>query len=119
MANDLDTGLYDHSAQEQELATVPQLLAISLISHASKVMLKVILNRLKAKAEEIITEEQARFCSGRSTAGQIFNLCVLREKYSQHQHDIYHVLLTSKKHLTEWAMMHFGTLWENITWARN
>ena len=32
---------------------------ISLISHSSKVMLKVILNRLKPQAEEIIAEEQA------------------------------------------------------------
>ncbi len=32
---------------------------ISLISHPSKVMLKVLLNRLKPQAEEIIAEEQA------------------------------------------------------------
>ena len=32
---------------------------ISLISHSSKVMLKVILGRLKPQAEEIIAEEQA------------------------------------------------------------
>ena len=37
------------------------------ISHSSKVMLKVILNRLKPQAEEIIAEEQAGFRSGRST----------------------------------------------------
>ena len=34
---------------------------ISLISHSIKVMLKVILNRLKPQAEEIIAEEQAGF----------------------------------------------------------
>ena len=34
---------------------------ISLISHSSKVMLKVILNRLKPQAEEIIAEDQAGF----------------------------------------------------------
>ena len=36
---------------------------ISLISHSSKVMLKVILNRLKPQPEEIIVEEQAGFHS--------------------------------------------------------
>ena len=46
---------------------------ISLISHSSKVMLKVILNRLKPQAEEIIAEEQAGLRAGRSTTGQIFN----------------------------------------------
>ena len=40
---------------------------ISLISHASKVMLCVILNRLKTKAEEILSEEQAGSRAGRST----------------------------------------------------
>ena len=34
---------------------------ISLISHPSKVMLKIILNRLQPQAEEIIAEEQAGF----------------------------------------------------------
>ena len=39
---------------------------ISLISHPSKVMLKIILNRLKPQAEKIIAEEQAGFRAGRS-----------------------------------------------------
>ena len=47
---------------------------ISLISHSSKVMLKVILNWLKSHAEKIIAEEQAEFRAGRSTTEQIFNL---------------------------------------------
>ena len=37
---------------------------ISLFSHPSKVMLKIILNRLKPQAEKIITEEQAGFRAG-------------------------------------------------------
>ena len=32
---------------------------ISLISHFSKIMLRIILNRLKAKAEESLAEDQA------------------------------------------------------------
>ena len=39
---------------------------INLISHPSKVILKVILNRLNPHAEEIIAEEQAGFRAGRS-----------------------------------------------------
>ena len=50
---------------------------ISLISHWSKVMLKVILNRLKLQAEEIIAEGQARFRAGRSTTEQVLNLRIL------------------------------------------
>ena len=46
----------------------------SLISHPSKVMLKIILNRLEPQAEKIIAEEQAGFRAGWSTTEQIFNL---------------------------------------------
>ena len=65
---------------------------ISLISHSSKVMLKVILNRLKSQAEE-----QAGFRAGRSTTEQIFNLRILCEKYLQHQQNLYHVFIDFKK----------------------
>ena len=36
----------------------------SLISHPSKIMLRVILNRLQAEAEELLTEEQTGFRPG-------------------------------------------------------
>ena len=47
---------------------------ISLISHLSKVMLKVIPKRPKQQAEKINAEEQAGFRAGRSTTAQIYNL---------------------------------------------
>ncbi|XP_047469241.1 uncharacterized protein LOC125025311 [Penaeus chinensis] len=53
---------------------------ISLISHPSKVMLKVLLNRLKPQAENIIAKKQAGFREERSTTEQIFKLIILCEK---------------------------------------
>ena len=47
---------------------------ISLISHPSEVMLRILLNRLKPQAEEIIKEEQVGFRAGRSTTEQILIL---------------------------------------------
>ena len=70
---------------------------ISLISHPSKDMLMIILNRLKPQAEKIIAEEQAGFKAGRSTTEQIFNLRIHCEKYLQHQQDLYHVFIDFKK----------------------
>ena len=70
---------------------------ISLISHPSKVMLKIILNRLQPQAEEIIAEEQAGFRAGRSTTEHIFNLRILGEKYLHHQQIFYHVFIDVKK----------------------
>ena len=84
---------------------------ISLIIHPSKVMLKIILNRLQPQAEEIIAEEQAGFRAGRSTTEQIFNLRRLCEKYLQHQQNLYHVFIDFKKasdrvwHEALWATM--------------
>ena len=73
-------------------------MAISLISHLSKVILKVIQNRLKPQAK-IIAEEEAGFRAGRSTTEKIFNQKILSEKYLQHQQDLYHVFIGFKKAL--------------------
>ena len=61
-----------------------------LISHPSKLMLKIILNRLKPQAEKIIAED----------------LC---EKYLQHQQDLYHVFIDFKKA--------FDRVWHAALWA--
>ena len=82
---------------------------IRLISHPSKVMLKIILNRLQPQAEEIIAEEQADFRAGRSTTEQIFNLRILCEKYLQHQQNLYHVFIDFKKA--------FDRVWHEALWA--
>ena len=47
---------------------------ISLNIYPSKVMLKIILNRLKPQAEKIIAEEQAGFRAGRSITEQLLSL---------------------------------------------
>ena len=69
---------------------------ISLISHPSQVMLKIIQNKLKPRAEKIIAEEQAGFRAGRSTTEHIFILRILCEKYLQHQQD-HHVFRDFKR----------------------
>ena len=82
---------------------------ISLISHPSKAMLKIILNRLQPQAEEIIAEEQAGFRAGMSTTEQIINLRILCEKYLQHQQNLYHVFIAFKKA--------FDMVWHEALWA--
>ena len=82
---------------------------ISLISYPSKVMLKIILNRLQPQTEQILEEEQAGFRAGRSTTEQIFNLRILGEKYLQHQQNLYHVFIDFKKA--------FDRVWHEALWA--
>lgn len=82
---------------------------ISLISHASKVMLKVILNRLKPQAEEIIVEEQAGFRSGRSTTEHhrsIFEFCARNTNNISRKSTM--CLSTLRKRLTGSGTMHCG-----------
>ena len=81
----------------------------SLISHPSKVMLKIIPNRLQPQTEDIIAEEQAGFRAGRSTTEQIFNLRILFVKYLQHQQNLYHIFIDFKKD--------FDRVWPKALWA--
>ena len=86
-----------HPPQKGNLQLCQNYRTISLKSHPSKGMLKIILNRLKPEAEKSIVEEQAGFRPGRSTTEQIFNLKILCERYLQHQQDLYHVFIDFKK----------------------
>ena len=92
---------------------------ISLISHPSKVMLKIILNWLKPQAEKIIADEQAGFRAERSTTEQIFNLHILCEKYLQHQQDLHHVFIDFKKAFdrVSFGMQLCGQPWRSTTSA--
>ena len=81
---------------------------ISLISHPSKIMLRILLNRLKPKAEGLLSEEQAGFRTGRSTVEQIFNSRVLMEKHIQHQRDLFHNFIDFKKA--------FDRVWHDGLW---
>ena len=82
---------------------------ISLISHQSKVMLKIISNRLKPQVKKIIAEEQAGFRAGRSTMEHIFNLRILCEKYLEYQQGLYRVFIDFKKA--------FDRVWHAALWA--
>ena len=53
---------------------------IALISHASKILLIVILNRLKNKVESEVSDCQAGYRSGRGTIDMLFVLQILIEK---------------------------------------
>ena len=87
----------------------PHQLYITEPSHQSKVMLKIILNRLKPQAEKIIAKEQAGFRAGRRTTEKIFILCILCKKSLQHQQDFYHVYIDFKRA--------FNRVWHAVLWA--
>ena len=62
---------------------------IALISHTSKVMLKIIQARLQQYMNCELSDVQARFKKGRRTRDQIANICWIIEKAREFQKNIY------------------------------
>ena len=63
--------------------------AIALISHASKVMLKILQARLQLYVNRELTDIQAGFRKGGGTRDQIANICWVIEKAREFQKNIY------------------------------
>ena len=88
---------------------------LSLIPHPSKILLRIILNRLIPQAEQILAEEQAGFRKSRSTIEQILNSRIIMEKHIEIEKNVYHNYIDFKKafdrvwHKGLWSVMgHFG-----------
>ena len=62
---------------------------IALISHASKVMLKILQARLQQYMNCELPDVQAGFKKGRGTRDQIVNICWIMEKAREFQKNIY------------------------------
>ena len=60
-----------------------------LISHASKVMLKILQARLQQYVNCELSDVQAGFRKGRGTRDQIANICWIMEKAREFQKNIY------------------------------
>ena len=62
---------------------------IALISHASKVMLKILQAKLQQYVNSELPDIQADFRKGRGTRDQIANICWIIEKAREFQKNIY------------------------------
>ena len=62
---------------------------IALISHASKVMLKILQARLQQYVNHELPDVQASFRKGRGTRDQIANICWIIKKAKEFQKNIY------------------------------
>ena len=75
---------------------------IALISHASKVMLKIIQARLQQYVNYELPNVQVGFREGRGTRDQIVNIWWITEKAREFQKTSTSALLTMPKPLTVW-----------------
>ena len=82
---------------------------IALISHASKVMLKILQARLQQYVNHELSDVQAGFRKGRGIRDQIANICWIIEKAREFQKKTsISALLTMPKPLTVWITINCG-----------
>ena len=81
---------------------------IALISHANKIMLKILQSRLQQYVNCELPDVQAGFRKGRGTRDQIANIRWIMEKARQFQKNIISALLTMPKLLTVWITINCG-----------
>ena len=94
---------------------------IALISHASKVILKILQASLQQYMNHELSDVQAGFRKGRGTRDQVANIFWIIEKAREFQKNIYFfALLTMPKPLTVWTTTNCGKFikrWEyQTTW---
>ena len=85
-----------------------QTCTIALISHASKVMLKILQARLQQYVHRELPDVQARFRKGRGTRDQIANIRWIIEKAGSSRKAYISKLLTMSKPLTVWITINCG-----------
>ena len=71
----------------------------ALISHASKVMLKILQARLQQCVNHELPDVQAGFRKGREIRDQIVNICWIMEKAREFQKNIYFCFIDYAKAL--------------------
>ena len=80
----------------------------ALISHASKVMLKILQARLQQYMSRQLPDVKAGFRKGRGTRDQIANICWIIAKAREFQKTSTSTLLTTPKPLPVWIMTNCG-----------
>ena len=85
---------------------------IALISHASKIMLKIVQARLQQCVNHELPDVQAGIRKGRGTGDQIASICWIMEKAREFQKNIYFCFLDCAKALIVWITINCGKFWK-------
>ena len=91
---------------------------VALISHTSKVMLRILQARLQKYGNRELPDVQAGFRKVRGTRDQIANICWVIEKAREFRKTSISALLTMPKPLTVWITINCGKFfkrWEYQT----
>ena len=112
VATGLEKVSFHSNPKERQCQRCSNYHTIALISHASKVMLKILQARLQQYMNCELPDVQAGFRKGRGTRDQIANLCWIMEKAREFQKTSISALLTMPKPLTVWITRNCGKFWK-------
>ena len=103
---------FSFQSQRKAMPKNAQTTTIALISHSSKVMLKILQIRLQQYVNRELSDVQGGFRKGtRGTRDQIANICCTMEKESSRKTTI-SVLLITPKPLTVRITINYGKFWK-------
>ena len=85
---------------------------IALISHASKVMLKILQARVQQYVNCELPDVQGGFQKGRGTRDQIANIHWIIKKAREFQKNLYFCFIDYAKPLTVWITTNCGKFWK-------
>ena len=108
VATGLEKISFHSSPKEGEFQRCSNYCTIVLISHASKVMLKILQGRLQQYVNSELPDVQAGFRKGRGTRDQIANIHWIIKKAREFQKNSISALLTTPKPLTVWITTNCG-----------
>ena len=118
VAMGLEKVSFHSNPKERQCQKCSNYRTIALISHTSKVMLKILQARLQQYVNHELPDVQAGFRKGRGTRDQIANICWIIKKAREFQKNIYLCFLTTPKPLTVWITTNCGKFfkrWEYQT----
>ena len=108
VATGLEKVSFHSNPKERQCQRMFNYLTITLISQASKVMLKIFQARLQQYVNCELPDVQAGSGKGRGIRDQIANIRWIIEKAREFQKNIYFCLLTMPKPLTVWITINCG-----------
>ena len=108
VATGLEKVSFHSNPKERQFQRMLKLPRIALISHVSKVMLRILQARLQQYVNHELPDVQAGFREGRGTRDQIANICWIIEKAREFQKNIYFCFIDHVKPLTVWITVNCG-----------
>ena len=108
VATGLENVSFHSNPKERQCQECSNYRTIALISHASKVTLKILQARLQQYMDHELPDVQAGFRKGRGTRGQIANIRWIIKKQESSRKTSISALLTMPKPLTVWITINCG-----------